>query len=91
MKSPKIIKDLFSFPSFSANAKLTCVFGDLYARVVTLRRRKKQPFVPAVVASAGVGTTNISNTFVTFRWPVIECIWILNVGESNARGATACM
>ncbi len=91
MKSCKTIKDLFSFPGFLANAKLTGVFGDRYARVVTLRRRKKQPSVPSVATSAGTGTTNRSNAFVIFRWQVYECIWMLNAGESNARGVMACM
>lgn len=91
MKSANSIKDLFSFPGFRANARLTGVFGDPIARVVTLQRRKKRPSVPTVDADAGDGTTNRSNAFVTFRWPDIECTWTLNVGESNARGAKACM
>lgn len=91
MKSAKTIKELFSFTGFSVNARLTGVFGDQYARVVTLSRRKKQPSVPIVGTSVEVGTTNRSNVFATYRWPVTEYIWILNVGGLNARGAKACM
>ena len=67
MESPKTIKDLFSFPGFVANARLTGIFGDKYARLVTLRRRKKRPFAPAAVIDAKDAMIKPSSMLVTCR------------------------
>jgi len=40
MKNPKSIRVLFAFPGFVASSKLAGVFGDRYARVIQLKRRK---------------------------------------------------
>ena len=40
MKNPKTIRALFAFPGFTASAKLQGIFGDRYARVIHLKRRK---------------------------------------------------
>lgn len=53
MKNPKSIRELFAFPGFTALSKLVGVFGDRYARVIQLKRRKKQPFVRTAVSAAG--------------------------------------
>jgi len=42
MNSPTSIRDLHSLPGFVANPKLRGFFGDRFARVVVLRRRKKR-------------------------------------------------
>jgi hypothetical protein len=91
MKSPKTIKDLFSFPGFVANARLTGLFGDRYARVVTLRRRKKQPFVPAVAIDVPPAMIKPSNVYATCRSQVTGSTWSLNAGVSTAQGVAACM
>jgi len=41
MKNPKSIRSLFSLAGFVAASALGGVFGDRYARVIVLRRRKK--------------------------------------------------
>jgi transposase len=40
VKAPRTIRALFSVPGFVAQAQLAGVFGDRYARVIRLRRRK---------------------------------------------------
>ena len=52
MKNPKSIRALFAFPGFNASSKLVGKFGDRYARVIQLKRRKKQPSVVTVVSAA---------------------------------------
>ena len=49
MKSPKSIRSLFSVPGFVAASALGGIFGDRYARVIVLQRRKKQPFALSAV------------------------------------------
>ena len=41
MHTPTLLRALFSLPGFVAASRLLGVFGDRYARVLVLRRRKK--------------------------------------------------
>ena len=91
MKNPKSIRALFALPGFTALSKLVGVFGDRYARVIHLKRRKKQRFVVTVVTGAGVVTTRRSCGYGTCRLPDGESTWSLNAGVSVARGVMACM
>lgn len=91
MQYPKTIKDLFCFPGFVANVRLTGVFGDKYARVVTLRRRKKQPSAPVVVSDIKVATTKRSGEYVTCLLQAGAFMWSLSAGALTVRGAKACM
>src|SRR6266852_4719538 len=47
---------LFSLPGFVAEARLLGVFGDRYARIVVLRRRKKRPRARAAGIDAAADT-----------------------------------
>ena len=40
MKNPKSIRALFAFPGSTAASKVLGLFGDRYARVIQLKRRK---------------------------------------------------
>ena len=91
MKNPKSIRELFAFPGFTASSKLVGIFGDRYARVIQLKRRKKQASVLTVVTDAMGVATKRFNGFVTSRLLVGEFIWSSNAGVSIVRGATACM
>ena len=91
MKTPKSIRSLFTLPGFVAASRLSGVFGDRYARVMKLRRRKKQPSVRTVDTAAGGVTTNGSCESGIFRLPAGGSIWSLNAGVSIARGVAACM
>jgi transposase len=46
MKTAMKVRDLMAVPGFVVCSKLLGVFGDRYARVIVLRRRKKQPSAP---------------------------------------------
>ena len=90
MKNPTSVRALFSFPGFVANARLAGVFGDRYARVIRLRRRKKQPFVRTVDSvAAGITTSGCTGSGI-WRWQVFGSTWNLNAGGSTARGVVGC-
>ncbi len=91
MKNPKSIRALFTLPGFTASSELVGVFGDRYARVIHLKRRKKQPSAVIVVTGAEGVTTRESCVYGTCRLPDGESTWSLNAGVSVARGVTACM
>ena len=91
MKNPRSIRTLFAFPGFTATSKLVGIFGDRYARVIQLKRRKKQLSVRTVDTGAGGVTTKGSCEYGISRWPDGESIWSSSAGVFVARGATACM
>ena len=91
MKNPKSIRALFAFPGFTAAAKLKGIFGDRHARVIQLKRRKKQLPVHTVVTDAGDVMTRRSCGYAICRWPAGASTWSSNAGESVVRGAMACM
>ena len=91
MKNPKSIRALFAFPGFTALSKLVGVFGDRYARVIQLKRRKKQPSVLTVGADAMGVTTRRPCGYVISRLPDGESTWNSNAGVLVVQGATACM
>ena len=91
MKNPKTIRALFAFPGFTASSRLVGVFGDRYARVIQLKRRKKQPYAVTVDTGAGGVTTRRCCGYGTCRLPDGESIWNLNAGASVVRGVMVCM
>jgi hypothetical protein len=90
MKNPKSIRALFAFPGFTAASKLAGVFGDRYARVIQLKRRKKQLSVRTVVTAAEGVTTRRFCEYETSRLPDGEFTWSLSAGVFVVRGAMAC-
>jgi len=91
MKSPSTVRELFLMPGFVARATLGGVFGDRYARVVTLERRKKRPSVRAAAIVAAAVTTNGLSGYAISRWPTGGFTWSSSAGVSTVRGAVACM
>jgi len=91
MKNPKSIRALFAFPGFTAASKLVGMFGDRYARVIQLKRRKKQPSVVTVVSGAEGVTTGRCCGYEISRLLDGESTWSSNAGVSVVRGAAACM
>jgi hypothetical protein len=51
MKQPRPIRSLFSMPGFVASSAFGGVFGDRYARMIVLRRRKKPRFARSAVTT----------------------------------------
>jgi len=91
MNNPKSIRALFALHGFTAALKLAGVFGDRYARVIQLKRRKKQPSVLTVDIGVEDVTTRRFCGCVIFRLPGGESTWSSNAGVSVVRGAVACM
>ena len=90
MKDPKSIRALFAFPGFAASSKLVGVFGDRYARVIRLKRQKKQRSVLTAATGAGGITTRSSYGCEISQLPDGESTWSSNVGASVVRSAAAC-
>ena len=55
MNNPTSIRALFSLPGFVAASRLIGVFGDCYARVLVLRRRKTLHAAHSVDRGAAAG------------------------------------
>ena len=91
MKTGRSLKELLSVPGFVALAKLKGIFGDPKARVVQLRRRKKQPFAQIVGSPARGVTTGERAVYAIFGWQAGWCTWNSNVGGYGVQGAAACM
>ena len=82
-------KQLFAFPGFNASSKLVGKFGDRYARVIQLKRRKKQPSVVTVVSAAYGRYDKISRCCGYEHLSVAgpgESTWSSNAGVSDVRG-----
>ena len=91
MKNPRSIGELFSFPGFIANAKLKGVSRDRFARVVVLRRRKKQVSAHAVDVGAEVVTIKNQNVRATLALLVGASTLNLNGGECPVQAVALCM
>jgi len=91
MNNPKSIRALFALPGFTAASKLMGVFGDRYARVIKLKRQKKQPSVLAVLIDAEGVTTRRLCEYATSRLLDGGSTWSSNAGASVVRGAAPCM
>ena len=91
MKTPNTIRYLFAFPGFTAKSNLVGMFGDRYARVIQLKRRKKQPPVLAVVTGAEDVTTRRLYGYVISQLQGGGSTWSSNAGVSVVRGAMVCM
>ena len=90
MKTPKSIRSLFSLPGFVAASALGGVFGDRYARVIVLRRRKKRPCARSAGGDAAPVTISGPAWPGTSRWPGGGSTSSLSAGEFTAGGAGAC-
>lgn len=56
MKKVRTLRELFSFPGFYAMSRLEGVFGDPKARIVELKRQKKEQYAQVVVRATRVIT-----------------------------------
>ena len=90
MHNPTSLRALFSLPGFVAASRLHGVFGDRYARVLVLRRRKKQRFARSVDTGAADATTNAPAGPVTFRLAGSASLSSSSDFGSTARGAGTC-
>lgn len=78
-------------PRFAAGAKLEGIFGDGYARIIRLRRRKKNGCLLSVrVIGVGAAMTSAFSACATFRWPVCGSLSSASAGASGVRAAAEC-
>ena len=91
MNPPESIRALFAFSGFTASSNLVGVFGDRYARVIQLKRRKKQPSVCPVDTAAGGVMTKRLREYAISRLPDGESTWSSNAGGFVVQGVTVCM
>ena len=91
MKNRRSIRSLFTVPGFVAASRLQGVFGDRYARVIRLTRRKKPLSARIVDIAAGDATTGRWCGFAISRWPGGGSTSSSSAGASTVRGVAACM
>lgn len=69
MKKAKTLRELFSFPGFYAQRQLQGVFGDPKARIVEIRRQKKELSVQGVEKVITAITIPRSGEYeISMRW-----------------------
>ena len=90
MHNPTSLRALFSLPGFVAPSRLLGVFGDRYARVLVLRRRKKLPTARRVATGAAGATTNAPAGPAISRLAGSGSMSSSSGFGSTARGAVAC-
>jgi hypothetical protein len=91
MNNPTSIRALFSLPGFVAASWLIGVFGDRYARVLVLRRRKKLHAARSVDTVAAVAMTNAPAVPAISRLAGFAATSSSSGLGFVARGAAACM
>jgi len=87
MAKSKKLEDAYRFPGFHPLPIIRGVFGDPFARVITLtRREKKRLAAPVAVFTRGI-TTGRADGFETTPAEVFASTWNLRCVESSARTA----
>jgi hypothetical protein len=81
------LRDAYRFPGFRPVDDLRGVFGDPYARVVTLVRRSKKRRAVRVDDSSPVGTIEGSGVFEILGPAICGYIWSSRYGVSDAVSA----
>jgi hypothetical protein len=90
LHNPTSMRARCSLPGFVAASRLVGVFGDRYARVLVLRRRKKRPAARSVDTGAAVATASGPAVPATSRPAGFGSTSSSSAGGSTARGAAAC-
>jgi hypothetical protein len=90
MQSPGTLRALFSLPGFIASSRLKGVFGDRFARVITLRRRKKRLGARAAAIVAEAAMTSAPSGSATLVSPTGVSTLNLSAGGCGALGVAPC-
>ena len=91
MKNPTSIRALFALPGFVATSRLVGLYGDRYARVLVLRRRKKLRPARSVATDAVAGMTSVLVARATSRPPGFVSTSSSSAGGSPVPGVAACL
>jgi hypothetical protein len=86
METNIAFKDIYSFPGFKANAQLKPHPSHTGAWIVSLSRRQKKQFVPAVISKRR-GTISALGLSVTLTVAIRRYTSMLLSAGLNARGA----
>ena len=84
MAKSKKLEDAYCFPGFNPQPIIRGVFGDPFARVITLTRREKKRHAALVVVFTRGIMTGKSDVFETFPVVAFASIWNLRCAESSA-------
>ena len=87
MKTKTTLKDLYSFPGFRALVRLKAHPEDPDARIVTLRRRQKKVFVPAVAMFNVIFMTAGCIASAMSQAPARACMLSLSTAGFFVQGA----
>src|SRR5581483_4822075 len=90
VKRPTSLRAVLSPPGFTVAAKLKGVFGDRYARVVVLRRRKKLGSARAAGSAAVVASIVVPYASAIWGSPGGGSGWSSNAGASGVPAARTC-
>ena len=81
MKEKRTLRELFSLPGFKAKEKLQGEFGDQKARIVELRRQKKDQYAQAAArVTVAITILRFDKCAISMRWDG-AFISALNSGE----------
>jgi hypothetical protein len=89
MAKLKRLQDVYRFPGFVPMVGVRGVFGDPWAVVITLHRRRKKPSAGCAVEDLAPSTTNGRDACATSRVATGGSISSSRFGESIALGVAA--
>lgn len=89
MRKTKSLYDGYRFPGFRPLRRAKGLFGDRFARVVVLRRRRKKPAAGRVARSIGRTTTATGEEYATFPVAAFASTWSWRCVASAAATAAA--
>jgi hypothetical protein len=89
MSKTRRLNDVYRFPGFVPFSNIHGIFGDPYAVIITLRRRRKKLAVMCVDKSVGRTTTNIPDSCATSRAATNGSTWSSRFAGSGVASAAA--
>jgi hypothetical protein len=89
MSKTRRLKDVYRFPGFVPFSNVHGIFGDPYAVIITLRRRRKKLAVVFVDKSVARTTISIPDSCATSRVATNGSTWNSRFGGSGAASAVA--
>jgi hypothetical protein len=89
MSKTRRLNDVYRFPGFVPFSNIHGIFGDRYAVIITLRRRRKKRDVMCVDKCVGRTTTIIPGSCATSRVVTNGSTWNSRFAGSGAASAAA--
>jgi hypothetical protein len=89
MSKTRRLLDVYRFPGFVPLARVHGIFGDPYAVIIPLRRRRKKLAVVCVDKSVVATTTSVADSHAISPVATDGSTWSSRFGGSGAAGAAA--